>query len=91
VTVIDSLADASSQHSTHRELGRCRRSAAAGALAEAEAQCARAYFGALELGAFVDATMAADLLAAIHDRAGAPAEAAQWRRHSTAARRRAAP
>jgi len=90
-TTSDAAAAAPATASAHRELGRCRRSLAAGAPAEAEAQCARAYFGALDSGAFIEASTAADLLARLRESAGAPAEAAHWRRHAKAARRRATP
>jgi eukaryotic-like serine/threonine-protein kinase len=70
------------------DLSKCRRSSAAGWLAEAEAHCMRAYFGALERSAFSDASTAAIALADLRDRAGASTEASQWRRHASAARRR---
>ncbi len=68
----------------------CRRSFRAGRFSQAEAECVRAYFDALDRGAFVDASAAAEVLADLHDRAGVRAEAGRWRRHATAARRRAA-
>jgi serine/threonine protein kinase len=71
------------------ELARCRRSSAAGRLVEAEADCMRAYFGSLERGAFSDASTAAVVLADLRERDGAATDASQWRRHATAARRRA--
>jgi eukaryotic-like serine/threonine-protein kinase len=72
------------------ELARCRRSSSAGWFSEAETHCMRAYFGALERSAFADASTAAVVLADLRERAGAPTEASQWRRHATAARRRGA-
>jgi serine/threonine protein kinase len=84
---VDALAEAPPS-STDAELARCRRTLAAGRTTDAEMHCARAYFTAVERGAFAHASEAADLLAAIRERAGAPGEAAQWRRHAAAARRR---